>query len=154
MRFLSLFSGIEAASTVRCSLCGSQKSYAEMGKSANGKNGLHSWCRDCLRARRRTGRKDDPVARAQWSRWTRYRITEIEYQKLLTESGGLCSICKKPMQRVCVDHDHSTGLVRGLLCHSCNIKLHALDTWVFLPSALAYLKQHGAGESVWTTTTK
>lgn len=68
-------------------------------------------------------------------------MTEETYQKMLEDSNGLCAVCAEPMQRVCIDHDHSTKAVRGLLCHPCNIKLHAIDTWAHLAQALVYLKK-------------
>lgn len=40
-----------------------------------------------------------------------------------------------------VDHDHETGLIRGLLCHHCNTLLgHAKDSVDVLEAAIVYLK--------------
>lgn len=52
-----------------------------------------------------------------------YGITEDEYQRVLAHQGGKCAIClTKPAagKNLHVDHDHRTGLVRGLLCMRCN----------------------------------
>lgn len=52
-----------------------------------------------------------------------YGITEAEYQELLAYQGGVCAICERPPaagKNLNVDHDHKTGLVRGLLCMPCN----------------------------------
>ena len=55
-----------------------------------------------------------------------YGLTTENYMKMEIEQKGVCAICSK----VCssgkvlgVDHDHSTGRVRGLLCTNCNGKL-------------------------------
>lgn len=52
-----------------------------------------------------------------------YGITEEEYQQVLDHQGGKCAIClKRPAagKNLHVDHDHRTGVVRGLLCVVCN----------------------------------
>ncbi len=50
-----------------------------------------------------------------------------EYDELLNNQDGKCAICKysweENTENMCVDHDHETGKVRGLLCRSCNLKL-------------------------------
>ena len=51
-----------------------------------------------------------------------YGITIEQYDEQLAVQGGVCAICGKPPKSRCldVDHDHKTGLLRGLLCHMCN----------------------------------
>jgi hypothetical protein len=36
--------------------------------------------------------------------------------------GGRCAVCRAGGQRLVGDHDHDTGLLRGLICHSCNLR--------------------------------
>lgn len=56
-----------------------------------------------------------------------YGITEAEYEQVLERQGGKCAICRrKPAagKHLVVDHDHRTGVVRGLLCPvKCNYQL-------------------------------
>ena len=52
-----------------------------------------------------------------------YGITIDDYDQMLEDQNGGCAICSRPNKhgrRLCVDHDHSTGRVRGLLCDRCN----------------------------------
>lgn len=51
-----------------------------------------------------------------------YGITSRQYAQMLKVQRGRCAICSaKPKQRrLHVDHDHKTGVVRGLLCYYCN----------------------------------
>jgi len=58
-----------------------------------------------------------------------YGIREEEYRGLLQRQSGVCFICQRdPRQfsskrykhNLCVDHDHTTGEIRGLLCKHCN----------------------------------
>jgi hypothetical protein len=70
-----------------------------------------------------------------------YGISPAEYDALLTEQGGACAICRRRAKgRLCVDHCHVTGTVRGLLCSECNCALGYLkDDQASLVAALAYL---------------
>lgn len=47
--------------------------------------------------------------------------------------------CGCEPRRPVVDHDHETGIVRGIICHACNIKLPAVEDAGFLAAALRYL---------------
>jgi coenzyme F420-reducing hydrogenase beta subunit len=50
-----------------------------------------------------------------------YGIGLKDYEKMLTEQGNVCAVCKKAcVLRLSVDHCHKTGRVRGLLCRRCN----------------------------------
>jgi hypothetical protein len=66
---------------------------------------------------------------------------------------GRCAICSikgdvrelgfVKRKSLCVDHDHDTGAVRGLLCSPCNLGIGKLaDDPVIIHSALKYLKKH------------
>jgi len=64
---------------------------------------------------------EDKKERARWSRILRvYGITQEQYKEL---DLGYCPICLNNWNdsvRPCVDHDHKTGSIRGLLCTYCN----------------------------------
>ena len=53
---------------------------------------------------------------------SKYGITIADYEAMLDSQGGACAVCgSHPEHRgLCVDHDHDTGRVRGLLCDLCN----------------------------------
>jgi hypothetical protein len=73
-----------------------------------------------------------------------YGITIEQYDAMLAAQGGVCAICKKPRangHRLHVDHNHTTGEVRGLLCVTCNSAIGTLkeDPTLFA-AALAYLR--------------
>jgi hypothetical protein len=80
-----------------------------------------------------------PTRTAQLKR--RYGISPAEYDALLEKQGGTCAICRmRSKGRLCVDHCHVTGMVRGLLCNECNTALGYLkDDQASLVAALAYL---------------
>jgi hypothetical protein len=52
-----------------------------------------------------------------------YGLTTADFVRLFAGQGGLCAICGKPNERrrrLVVDHCHTSGRVRGLLCDACN----------------------------------
>ena len=59
-----------------------------------------------------------------------YGITLDDYNRMFIEQGGRCAICgvhqSKLNKSLNVDHNHETGVVRGLLCHHCNTALGLL----------------------------
>lgn len=71
-----------------------------------------------------------------------YGITVAEYDAMHESQGGLCKICQRPEngKRLSVDHCHTTGRVRGLLCAPCNQAIGMLqDSPVILQAAIDYL---------------
>lgn len=72
-----------------------------------------------------------------------YGITEDQYLEIFIAQGKKCAICGNTpkKQRFHVDHDHKTGLVRGILCLWCNHKLlgGARDSVIYLQRAIEYL---------------
>lgn len=72
---------------------------------------------------------------------TKYGITVEEYDEKFAAQGGLCAICGLASAvRLCVDHRHSDGVVRGLLCKDCNVGIGLLkDSPANLESAIRYL---------------
>jgi len=57
-----------------------------------------------------------------------YGITPEDYKDMLRQQRGRCVICKRlpKKNRLCVDHCHTTGVIRGLLCMGCNRMLGRL----------------------------
>lgn len=76
-------------------------------------------------------------------RKSKYGIPYGTYARLLTEQEGRCAICLLvPDKSLHVDHDHSTGQVRGLLCDLCNRGLgYFADRPEQLRAAAQYLEE-------------
>jgi len=76
-----------------------------------------------------------------------YNLTLEQYGAILTKQGNCCAICKNGRPDVAgkktmfhVDHDHTTGKIRGLLCHNCNVALGLMkDSPYLLRKAAEYL---------------
>lgn len=74
----------------------------------------------------------------------KFGITIEQFDNMLVAQGGCCALCgtlepggNKSFR---VDHDHDTGIIRGLLCHHCNVGLgHFKDNPSLLQQAINYL---------------
>lgn len=126
-------------------------------KSALKKNpdGYYWCCNDCYKNKtwifplgkepnNRKSRRRNKLTRRINSVESVYGLSKEDYFNLLNGQNNLCAICgKKDEDKVlCVDHDHKTGEVRGLLCNGCNIGLGNLkDDIQILQSAIAYLQK-------------
>ena len=82
----------------------------------------------------------------------RYGITLEEFELLIKQQNSLCAICQIPLAEPgktgmapVVDHDHETGLLRGILHRKCNSAIGALgDCIQGLQAAVNYLEKHRA----------
>lgn len=98
-----------------------------------------------VRKRRRAeSRLRHPHAQRAFDLKRNYGLTIEQYDALLASQGGLCAICKATPgnKRLAVDHNHETGVVRGLLCDRCNPMIgYAKESIARLEAAIAYLKK-------------
>lgn len=151
-----------------CTKCNVGYPIAYFSKRKDGKDGLHIWCKRCLKEyqkqyhlrnyerineRHRQYYKENPAYAFASSLKQLHNITTEQYNKMLKEQNGVCAICGKPetkkdrvgkTQRLSVDHNHNTNKVRGLLCQKCNsiLGMAGVDNYgiELLCSAISYIK--------------
>lgn len=127
----------------RCSACKEWKEVAAFPRSLTRPSGCHVRCRTCDAIYRK--RNKNPVRERHYSLRKKYGITPEQYQNLVNKQNGLCAICKTAAIEniggaLFVDHCHKSSLIRGLLCHQCNIGLGSFkDCTDLLYSAIEYL---------------
>jgi hypothetical protein len=82
----------------------------------------------------------------------KYGMTIEQYDAMLEAQGGGCFICARPPREdisLHVDHDHSTGKVRGILCFRCNNALADFQEDVrLLAKAANYLDRHAHADEI------
>lgn len=122
---------------------------------------LHCWCKECCRQYSRQYqkqyRKDNPGKSKQYYKQhieeTKqsnrinalrvYNITPEDYDRMFKAQNGVCAICggvNKDSRNLFVDHNHTTGKVRGLLCSNCNFAIgHMKDNVKLLQNLIKYL---------------
>lgn len=116
--------------TKLCPNCTVRKYYKEFSYRPDGR--LESWCRNCKNISAKERRKRHYLGKERERSWKRRGIfnesgeyfTEQDYTRWLDKQQNKCAICFKDgisfQRKLAVDHDHKTGLGRGLLCFKCN----------------------------------
>lgn len=83
------------------------------------------------------------IEKYKWATKKRlYGITECEYFSMIEAQQGCCLVCECSLsyKEFHIDHNHTTGAIRGLLCRNCNWLLgHASDNVKILSNAIEYL---------------
>lgn len=124
-----------AAKTRLCSKCGVWKSWDEFTPNKV-RIAPHPRCKQCSVEIHREKRRKNPTlyARAMRNRDLKrlYGIDLADYERMLEKQGFCCKLCKSKKSGnksgvFCVDHCHTSGVVRGLLCCRCNVGLANWD---------------------------
>lgn len=142
-----------------CRKCGKRLPLSEFPKRPDMRLGVLKTCKKCQSEYAMSWVDKNPDKALDSLLRRRYGITLDEYNALLAEQGGVCAICGEPPRiysspggrrrqgrqvrpRLVVDHDHTTGKVRGLLCHPCNSGIGNLkDDVATVRAALDYLER-------------
>lgn len=141
----------------RCPRCEIEKPHSDFPRSKQTPDGLYGICKDCRNTRRRERYADDADTYREDVRWRmlkhNYGITREDWTRMFEAQKGLCGICHKRLtdkistrsqlrkaDTACIDHDHESGIVRGILCHDCNLGIGNLKHDVsLLRAAIEYL---------------
>jgi nitrate/TMAO reductase-like tetraheme cytochrome c subunit len=143
-----------------CKTCRIEKSLFSFYKNKTYKDGYTSKCKQCHNRQTTENYLKNPqinennkkryfadIDRERNRDYKRkYNISIKDYENMLEKQDGKCSICSIKAEdasknRLFVDHCHSTGKVRGLLCHHCNTMIGlAKDDVETLLNAVTYLK--------------
>jgi len=141
----------------KCTECGVFKPRSNFGPHGKARGGVRSPCKLCESVMQKAKYKLNPSNSAKIQRRSRikvkYGLTMAGYESILESQGGMCAICgtNTPGGRCgdagpvfSVDHCHTTGRIRGLLCTLCNTALGGFkDNQLFLCRAIEYLKKGG-----------
>lgn len=145
-----------------CSKCGNERPLDRFSKDRSTKDGLRSYCKDCgsrywlahanknrakLNAAQRARNAANPekirliVRRSHFK--TVYGVSLETLEKMKIAQEGKCAICKEDFKgQINLDHCHTTGKIRGLLCTRCNTGLGQFqDSVLCLISASQYLQK-------------
>ena len=137
-----------------CFKCKTVKSIEDFHKNERSYCGLQGYCKECGRQTSATYRSKNVVKTRRYSLKgrlaKRYEMTTEEYDRRLADQNHACAICQQPEttthkgvpRLLAVDHDHQTGIIRGLLCNNCNRGLGLFgDKVSLLEHAIQYLSR-------------
>lgn len=136
-----------------CKICYKDKAITAFTKNKKCLDGREHTCRTCTSIR--ALKWEEANFKKHKNSWlkNRFGINGSAFDKKLEEQNGVCAICFGPetvrdprrgtLKQLCVDHNHITGKVRGLLCQSCNISIGRFKESIpILKSAIVYLRKH------------
>lgn len=129
----------------KCSGCKKIKLLSEFTKRKTSKDGYHCWCKLCTNKYAKNYIKQHPDRAKKWDRKYNLKhrcgLQQDEFLQISKKQKGKCLICKKKVVRLCIDHNHKTGKVRGLLCQNCNAALGMVDENInVLKDMIRYIK--------------
>lgn len=117
-----------------CPICNIIKPLSEFFSYKIGSH--HSCCKDCSKSKSHIYHKNT-------YRYAKYGITKEQFNELFKNQEGKCPICRTELKKeIHIDHDHTTGQVRGILCGKCNKGLGQFnDNIKSLTNAIKYLSR-------------
>ena len=127
-----------------CPKCGKKLPLSQPGAKS-------TYCRPCGNTykRERTLNPRHKASSVAAQRKITYGLGSDEFQLLVETQNNRCAICSQPetatrrgkTRTLCVDHNHKTGTIRGLLCNRCNTALGLIDdSRIILDKAIKYLQ--------------
>ena len=138
-----------------CVDCKIEKDVNEFRRKENSKRGVSSRCSECwkIKDKRRYEADSERIKnRAKISAIKcGYGLTREEFYSMYAAQDGKCGICRISLSRdiltighphsACIDHNHETGEIRGILCRHCNGALGLFkDRLDVIERAVEYLK--------------
>ena len=125
-------------------MCDQTKDKSDFSRNSNRLHGFQVYCKTCMTVRIKKWRDDDPERATNLRRKRKYTGYTEEHGKVTQ-----CQICNVDLTRFkhgatmqCIDHDHKTGKIRGVLCPNCNRALGLFqDNVEILKEAIRYLEQ-------------
>jgi hypothetical protein len=139
----------------QCPSCGTEKPVTDFGKNKQRSDGRSFYCKACSNKKARD-RYSEKRLDPEWYRLEQekerdrhlrrtFGINSEQYNQMLETQEGKCAICLttecKSGYAFAVDHCHTTGTIRGLLCRDCNTSIGKLnDDIETLQRAIKYLR--------------
>lgn len=108
-----------------CRKCNETKPVDAFTYDKTRKDGRYLHCRECEKKRMSVYRKTDKGyhAKRRYHLKSEYDLTPEGWENMFDSQGRKCKLCGSDEPKGgqwCVDHDHGTGAVCGIICKECN----------------------------------
>lgn len=144
----------------QCIKCKITKEIHDFHKNKKRKDGVAVWCKNCIKTYHAVNKeaiaslhkeyykeyyKDNKKAmninNKKYLLKIRYGLTLAQWTLIKNKQDNKCALCSRE-ERLCVDHDHNTGHIRGLLCNNCNINKVSNHTLETARALVSYLEKY------------
>jgi hypothetical protein len=143
----------------RCQKCKDLKLLNEFFVRNKERKLKSTYCKTCFQQINNEYKKNNPITKKEISKREyqknkrnylnsnykrKYGISHDEYDEIVKKQEGVCYICNlKPKTKLFIDHCHSTGKIRDLLCGNCNRLIgESKENIQVLLNAIKYLQKH------------
>ncbi|MBA3825574.1 MAG: endonuclease VII domain-containing protein [Ktedonobacterales bacterium] len=131
----------QMTSTLVCSKCSIEQPIEDFPLDRSTFSGRKAICKMCYAEYRRLRHEREPDYMMKHFLRSHYGLTVEQLEEMKRDQKGRCAICRKET-RLVVDHNHTTGQVRNLLCTGCNTLIGlAYESRDHLLAAIAYLEK-------------
>lgn len=132
----------------KCPKCGLNKERSEYWNDVSRPDKITAYCKMCKEQITNTHVSKN-IEYYKKSRTTKniqnkYNLSVKDFEKMLKQQNYECKICKKSLKKYsAIDHNHQTGVIRGVLCRKCNVGLGFFkDNIKNIKNAIKYLEYH------------
>ncbi len=114
----------------RCAECSEVKPLTDFHRAPHQSGGYNCYCKSCRKRQNRAAHLKHT-----------YGLSTADYDAMVAAQGGVCACCRERAPHH-VDHDHVTGVVRGVVCFPCNAAIGQFqDRGDLLRNAIDYLER-------------
>ncbi len=128
----------------KCQSCSLFKDRLDFSSDKSTKYGVCAYCKQCHSKKQKKSYSENKTRHKNSSLKSRFGITLKQYNVLLSKQNFRCAICLRSEidngKSLAVDHNHTTGAIRGLLCIKCNFGIGQFeDNTELLKKTIRYL---------------
>ena len=129
-----------------CNKCNQKKHIDCFSRHSPKREQKRNYCKQCAVLTTKKYEQNHPDRELNYRLNKKYLISKQQYDHILNNQNGKCAICNREFsdaknRRLCIDHNHLTSKIRGLLCFNCNTALGKVsDDINILKNMIKYLE--------------